>query len=329
MRARGPRVFHHLPDVIDPAEVTAWLVSQIARELHLDPSVIDVHKPIAVLGLDSLTVATLTADLEDHFGRALPETLLRHDLTIAALSRTVAQGTGAPASGVEPAPVCPEPGPGASVASAFADWTASQRLLLAIATVLSRMLTRMDVQGDDRLPREGAVVIAVNHLHILDALWAFVVIPRRAVFLVASEFRNRPVVGQLLRLGDSIFVERGAGDYEAARRVVDVLRGGAAVGIAPEGKLSTTGGLIRGQPGFARIAADAGAPVVPLAMSGQERLWRSWSRFRRVPIRARFGVAIPPPPRQTTARGLEEYSDRVMRALAAELPPEYRGVYRD
>ncbi|HEX4566026.1 MAG TPA: lysophospholipid acyltransferase family protein, partial [Vicinamibacterales bacterium] len=215
-----------------------------------------------------------------------------------------------------------------TAASGYVDWTASQRAVLAIAKALSRLLTRVDVQGADRLPRNGAVVIAVNHLHILDALWAFAVIPRRAVFLVAREFRDRPVVGQLLRLGDSIFVERGAGDYEAARRAVDVLRGGAALGIAPEGKLSTTGGLIRAQPGFARIAADAGAPVVPLAMSGQEALWRSWLRLRRVPIRARFGVAIPPPPRQTTARALEEYSDRVMRALAAELPAEYRGVYR-
>jgi 1-acyl-sn-glycerol-3-phosphate acyltransferase len=202
-------------------------------------------------------------------------------------------------------------------------------VLLGAAKTLSRLLTRIEIGGADRLPRDGAVVIAVNHLHILDALWAFVVIPRRAVFLVASEFRNRPVVGHVLRLADSIFVERGTGDVEAARRAVEVLRGGAAVGIAPEGKLSRTGGLIRAQPGFARIAAEGGAPVVPLAMSGQEAVWRSWLRLRRVPIRARFGPAIPPPPRQTTARALEEYSDRVMRSLAAELPPEYRGVYRE
>jgi 1-acyl-sn-glycerol-3-phosphate acyltransferase len=311
--------------VIDPADVTGWLVSQIARELHLDPAAIDVNKPIAVLGLDSLTVATLTADLEDHFGRSLPETLLRHDVTIATLSRVVAQGpdaTAPPADG-SPPPAAP------LTRSAYVEWTTSQRVLLSAAKTLSRLLTRIEIGGADRLPRDGPVVIAVNHLHILDALWAFVIIPRRAVFLVASEFRNRPVVGHVLRLGDSIFVERGTGDVDAARRAVEVLRRGAAVGIAPEGKLSRTGGLIRAQPGFARIAADGGAPVVPLAMSGQEGVWRAWLRLRRVPIRARFGPAIPPPPRQTTARALEEYSDRVMRSLAAELPPEYRGVYRE
>lgn len=310
--------------MIDPADVTAWLVSQIARELHIDPAAIDENRPIAVLGLDSLTVATLTADLEDRFGRPLAETLLRRDLTIATLSRVVAEGSDA-ASAVS---MLPAASPAAST-DAYVDWTRTQRAVRAAATLIARALTRMDVQGADRLPSRGSVVIAVNHLHILDALWAFVAIPRRAVFMVAREFRNRPVVGQLLRLGDSIFVERGAGDYEAARRAVEALRGGAAVGIAPEGKLSTTGGLIRGQPGLARIAADAEAPVAPIAFSGQERVWRYWLRARRVPIRVRFGALIPPPPHQTTARGLEEYSDRVMRALAAELPPEYRGVYRE
>jgi len=315
------------------ADVTTWLVAQIARELHLDPGRIDVRKPVAVLGLDSLTVATLTADLEDQFGCSLPGTLLRHDVTIEQLSRIVADGAPAAASAsaraLQPSAPPPAAPPAAVPRGAYDNWTAAQRVALGLARAMTRTVARVDVEHAARLPSDGAVVIVINHLHILDALWAFAVLPRRVVFLVAHEFRNRPVVGQLLRLGHSIFVERGAGDVDAARRAVEALRAGAAIGIAPEGKLSATGGLMRGHPGFARIAADAGAPVVPLAFSGQERLWRYWGRVRRVPIRVRFGAAIPPPPRQTTAKALEEYSDRVMRALAAELPPEYRGVYRD
>lgn len=312
----------------DSAAVRDWLVAQLARELHLDPATISVDKPIAVLGLDSLTAATLSADLEDAFGCRLPETLLTHELTIAALSRIVASGDGAaagPPASSEPTPLREAARPSGS----FDDWTLAQRVVRACAIGITRALTRMDVAGVDSLPRRGAVVIAVNHLHILDALWMFVAIPRRAVFIVAREFRNRPVVGLLLRIGNSIFVDRGAGDYEAIARAVDALDAGAAIGIAPEGKLSTTGGLMRGQPGLGRIAADAHAPVVPLALSGQERLWRYWRRGRRVPIRVRFGALIPPPPRPTTARALEQYSDAVMRALASTLPPEYRGAYRD
>ena len=84
---------------------------------------------------------------------------------------------------------------------------------------------------------------------------------------------------------------------------------------------------MKGQPGLARIAAEAGAPVLPMALSGQEQLWRYWRRGRRVPVRVRCGAVIPPPPDSSTAKALEQYSDRVMRALAEILPPAYRGVY--
>src|SRR5262249_26488165 len=124
LRARGARIVGRVTHVIDRADVTAWLVTQIARELHLDATAIDVNKPIAVLGLDSLTVATLTADLEDRFGRSLPETILRHDLTIATLSGIVAEGAdaGPPAAETKPAVA------GASAATpACVEWTTSQR----------------------------------------------------------------------------------------------------------------------------------------------------------------------------------------------------------
>ena len=85
---------------------------------------------------------------------------------------------------------------------------------------------------------------------------------------------------------------------------------------------------MKGQSGLARIAAEAGAPVLPMALSGQEQLWRYWRRGRRVPVRVRCGDVIPPPPALSTAKALEQYSDRVMQALAAALPPAYRGVYR-
>ena len=306
----------------DADEVTAWLVAQLARELHVDPAAIDVNRPIAGLGVDSLAAATLTADLEDHLGRRLPETLFRQDLTVAGLSRLVA--------GAPPGPPAPAAAGGADYASLdYKSWTASQRLLQRLARALARALTRQDVEGVERIPARGPLIVAVNHLHILDALWVFALLPRRTVFVVASEFRRRLLVGRLLRMGQAIFVVRGAGDREAVKLAVEALRAGAAVGVAPEGRLSTTGGLIRGQPGIARIAADAGASVVPMALAGQEQAWRYWRRLRRVPVRVRVGPVIPPPPGSATAKALEQYSARVMRALSEELPPAYRGVYRE
>jgi 1-acyl-sn-glycerol-3-phosphate acyltransferase len=252
----------------------------------------------------------------------LPETLFRPELSIAAISRLVVGGPAPPPVEASPPPAGPD-----YTSLDYGSWTPAQRRILALARGVARLLTKQDVAGLDRVPASGAVIFAVNHLHILDALWAFTVLPRRTVFVVASEFRRRPLVGTLLGIGQAIFVARGASDRDALRRAADVLRGGGAVGIAPEGRLSRTGGLIPGQPGVAKLAADAAAPIVPIAMSGQERLWRCWLRGRRVPIRVRFGAPIPPPAGPATARALAEYSERTMRALAAELPPAYRGVY--
>lgn len=312
--------------VNDAHAIAAWLVAQIARELHVDPAGIDPNRPIAGLGVDSLAAATLTADLEDHLGRRLPETLFRDDVTIAGLSRLVSGA--APTAPAPAAAVSPAPPPVPDYASLdYRSWTPAQRVLRRIARALARVLTRQDIDGAERLPDRGPVIIAVNHLHILDALWIFSVLPRRTVFVVASEFRRRFLVGRLLRMGQAIFVVRGSGDRDAIRLAVGALRAGAALGVAPEGRLTRTGGLLKGQPGFARFAAEATAPVLPMAVSGQEQLWRYWRRGRRVPVRIRFGALIPPPPVPATAKALELYTEQVMRALARELPPAYRGVY--
>jgi len=313
--------------VITESSIQAWLVDHIARELHLDPAAIDPSRPIAAHGLDSLASATLVADLEDFVGQALPESLFRERRTIAELSRSVAATSTSAARAVSP--------PAADVRSHdyaaldYGAWTARQRRLQRIARALARVCTRQDVQRIDRLPVSGPALIAINHLHILDALWVFAVLPRRTIFLVAHEFRSRPIVGWLLRIGHAIFVARGAGDRRAIDEAVTALRAGALVAIAPEGRLSRTGGLIRGQSGVARVAFGARVPVIPIAISGQEKLWRSWIRGRRAPIRIRVGDAVDAPRGAGTAKEYEAYTERVMRALARELPPDYRGLYSE
>ena len=307
------------------ASIQTWLTEQIARELHLDPASVDRSRPIAVLGLDSLTSATLVADLEDFVGRPLPESLLRENLTIVELSRIVAAP---PRLDERSAPPHVDP-PHDYAALDYNAWTRGQRRLQRIARGIARMLTNQDIDGLERIPAHGSLVVAINHLHILDALWIFSVLPRRTIFLVAHEFRSRPLIGWLLGLGHAIFVARGAGDRQAIDQAITALRAGAAVAIAPEGRLSRTGGLMRGMSGVARVAFGAGAPVLPIAMSGQERLWRSLIHGHRVPIRIRVGAAIEAPRGAGTARDLDAYAERVMKALARELPPEYRGLYSE
>ena len=98
--------------------------------------------------------------------------------------------------------------------------------------------------------------------------------------------------------------------------------------MAPEGKISKTGGLLPGHPGIGHLAAQAAAPIVPLVMYGHERPFHNWLRLRRAPVHVRIGKPIQPPAPRPTSKQLESYRDTIMMGLARMLPPEYQGAYR-
>ena len=305
------------------ADITAWIVGEIARELHLDPGTIDPARPLSVCGLDSLTAAGLAADLEDHLGRPVPQTLLGEDVSIQDIARALSTDDSPP---VSPPDLSPSPSVDYAALD-YSGWTRPQRILQGVTTGLTRALGRIEVSGIDEVPRTGPLIFASNHLHILDALWMFSILPRRTVFLVADEFRRRPIVGWLLGLGHSIFVKRGAGDRAAIDQALTVLGRGGAIAVAPEGRLSRTGGLIEALPGVARLGVEGGAAIVPVAMWGQEQLLRNWRHLRRVPIHVRFAAPVVLPRSATTAKQLEACTTTIMMALADALPADYRGVY--
>jgi 1-acyl-sn-glycerol-3-phosphate acyltransferase len=311
--------------VISQDVVVAWIIEQLARELHMKTSEIDPSRPMAVYGLDSLTAVGLAADLEDRFGLRLPGDLHREELSIREVAR-LALST--------PAPVAREDShvPPAGIDYRTLDysrWTGAQRTVQRVAQLVAGAAARIDVEGRAAAATAGPMILASNHLHILDVLWLFSLLPRRTVFLAAEEFRVRPVIGWLLRLGHTIFVARGAGDRRSIDQAVAVLEAGGCVAIAPEGRLSRTGGLIKGQPGVAVLATESGAPVVPVGIFGQERAGREWLRGRRPHVHVRFGEPILIPRGSATARELEVHTDRIMRALARVLPAGYRGQYQD
>ena len=301
------------------AEIRDWLRAAIALELRLDPAKLDAQRPLAYYGLDSLTAATLSGELGDWLGRDIPPDLLVEHPTIDALAERLAAGP-------------PEPQPTRPPRSDRPDddrpgWGEPAVRLLARGAV--RASSIVEVDGRERIPAAGPALFAVNHLHILDALWMSAVLPSRTRFLVAEEFRTKPVVGRLLDAGRVIYIARGRADREALDRAVAIVRGGGAVAVAPEGRLSPTGGLIKGQSGVAYLSSQSGVPVIPVVAYGQERAGASWMRLSRVRVRVRIGEPIDAPACPATAHQLEHHAAGIMRALARLLPPAYRGIYSE
>jgi len=309
------------------AEIVAWLRAAVAAELRIDPATIDADRILTFYGLDSLTAATLAGDLSDWLARPLPDDVLMARATIRGLADRLARQA---AHERVHHHVKRRARTSDSIDYAGLDYSRTprfERMAKAIIRGLVTLTTDLHVEGVEHVPTSGPALVASNHLHILDGVWMLGVLPRRTILLVAEEFERKPFVGWLLNAARAIYISRGTADRDALDQAIVVLRHGGALAVAPEGKLSRTGGLIRGHSGIAFLATESGVPVTPVVMWGQERAWSSWLRLRRVRLELRFGAPVRVPAGPAGHRELRRYTDQIMRALAALLPETYRGIY--
>lgn len=205
------------------------------------------------------------------------------------------------------------------------------RPVVRVALILTRLLgIRFDLQGLENLPAEGGAVLAVNHVSFLDFIFVGLAYHRRNRRLVRflakrSAFEHWPV-GWLLRSMRHIPVDRsaGAGAYGAA---VEALRAGEVVGVFPESTISRSLLPRQLKSGAARMAAEAGVPLVPMATWGGQRLWTAGRRpalARRVPVT----VLVDPPLPVSEGEGPDAVTRRLAGRLV-EMVDEVIAVYPD
>jgi 1-acyl-sn-glycerol-3-phosphate acyltransferase len=206
------------------------------------------------------------------------------------------------------------------------------RFLRWLFGVLFSILTKRTVTGKENLPSEGPYIVATNHLAIFDVALVFVTLGEIEITGWAGEkWQQHPIFGPLLRLGGGIFIQRGEVDRGALGAAVQWLKEGKIFGMAPEGTRSKTGSMQRAKLGVAYLAHMSGALVVPLAITGTEKVGRAWRRLRRPLLTLRFGEPfhLPPIDEKDRSAGMRRAADEVMCRIAAMLPSEYRGVYAD
>ena len=141
-----------------------------------------------------------------------------------------------------------------------------------------RGLFRERIRGLENLP-EGGFVLAPNHVSNLDPwplgmpLW-----PERQLNWMAKSELYKPVIGTLISWGGAFPVRRGTGDEGAIETAVERVKEGEVVVIFPEGTRQRKGLVkrheARPRTGAARVALRAGAPLVPAAIGGTDRLLR-------------------------------------------------------
>lgn len=168
----------------------------------------------------------------------------------------------------------------------------------------------LTIEGEDHLPPIGGAVLASNHQSWLDIFTLIATCPRRVYFVAKSEFEEWPIVRHGIRFSQSMYIRRG-GDKKGLESVVEQLRNGRCVAIYPEGtipgeediprrKRDPRTGLLSGRTGAVRLAVKAQVPIIPVGVSGTERVLppEVWPRLElkrlpaATPITVRFGKPI-------------------------------------
>ena len=165
----------------------------------------------------------------------------------------------------------------------------------------SFQLLRWDVRvtGSEHIPATGPGVVATNHIGYLDFVFAGYGVRerdrRRLRFVAKREVFDHPVSGPLMRAMGHISVDREGHASAVLREVQSALAGGDLVGVFPEGTISPSFVPLSGRPGAARMAMAAGAPLVPGALWGTQRIFTTGRKPRSAPgtvITIDFGPPI-------------------------------------
>jgi 1-acyl-sn-glycerol-3-phosphate acyltransferase len=193
------------------------------------------------------------------------------------------------------------------------------RLGWTLFTICLRTFFRFRIEGQENIPSEGGVILCANHFHAFDPpVLGCSIPPRRPVrFMAKAELFTIPVFGALLRWVGTFPVRRGQADRTALRTALSLLASGEVFGIFPEGTRSRTGKLGKAEPGVAFIAAKAGCPIIPVAITSSYRLLS--------PIRVRIGRPIRMVVNREarlTQEKLDEIAAQIMSAIAALLEEE-------
>jgi 1-acyl-sn-glycerol-3-phosphate acyltransferase len=145
--------------------------------------------------------------------------------------------------------------------------------------------------GADNVPASGSVIVAPNHFSFMDHFFMAMFIRRRVRFMAKSQLFKRPM--QWIYTHGGVFpVRRGHRDDEWFVTAETILRGGGCVGMYPEGGRARDGQLAASaKPGIGRLALETGAPVVPVAIFGSQRV-RNWKRLHFPMVTVQYGEPL-------------------------------------
>jgi len=196
-----------------------------------------------------------------------------------------------------------------------------------------KLIVDIEVNGIEKLPK-GNVIVAANHLGRLDTAALLCILDREDIIMpVAEKYRDHPLYGAIGRAANAVWLNRFEADYSAFRQILERMKQGGLLVIAPEGTRSKTEALQEAKMGVAFLASKSGYPILPVAVTGTEDrvILENLKRFRRSKITATAAglMYVDIPKGKGREEAMHQVTDEIMCQIAALLPERYRGVYAD
>lgn len=188
-----------------------------------------------------------------------------------------------------------------------------------------RVLFRLRFKGLEHIPQSdgGGLIIAANHQTYIDPFWLSIPIKRPLRFLAWDAAFRWPFVGKFIQLFGAWPIQIEGSDPGAIRRTLQWLNEGGAVVIFPEGgRAEASGSIQRFKGGAVRLALETGVPILPVTISGANRVWPLGQVFPRL---AHVEITYHPLFRVQQGSGEEtrscarRESDRLASIIASEL----------
>lgn len=196
-----------------------------------------------------------------------------------------------------------------------------------LVTVFYQVCFRGEVAGQENLPRDGAFLIAANHLSFLDPPLIGSQVPRQLCFFARKTLWKPGVAAWWLDAVGTIPVDRDGGqDVSALKRVLRALKDNKGLILFPEGTRSPDGQLQAPKAGVGFIVCKSQVPVVPARIFGSFEAFGKGVKFPRLgtPVSVVFGRPLPPSAYDDPGAGKDRYqvaSERIMAEIAKIEPP--------
>jgi 1-acyl-sn-glycerol-3-phosphate acyltransferase len=193
------------------------------------------------------------------------------------------------------------------------------------------LLTRFHITGKENVPKNGPLVVVANHMHNADPLVLLIAFPRYINYMGKEQlFTNRFLASFMNWARVFPVVKSGSigSQRSAIRTAKSILKDGLVLGMFPEGQRSQSGKMIEGQPGPIFLATEMDALVVPVGITGTEKLkgW-GWISHPRVTISIGRPFQLPALGPGERKEKLPVITRLTMEHIAALVPSEYHGVY--